>query len=256
MHHSLKDLESYEVVSDDTTGRVEDFLFDEVRLHVSAVAVDMGNWLVRRSAILSSDRLGRPDPETRRIPLRITRDEADEAPEIENWEAGWFEAPAFTAWPPIIVGPAGGTISPLLMQAQAQHLTGNTGARVAEDRLRDVTENPRRLRSFTTTRSAPVFATDGEIGRVSDMLLRPDSYDVAFLVIDTGGFLSHERHVVPAAALSHFAEGDLYAVLSVPMQAVEEAPVHDDPGAASDDWLHDAAAHFVPHLPAGRAASG
>lgn len=114
MTHKLSDLLSYGGKADGDTFPVT-ALFHEPATHkLRYVALDIGGWLQRNEVLVEAERMGQVDPSAKTWNVRLAKDELEGAPHWDHVDP----AMAFTAWPPLIVGPFGGTYSPLLMQAQ------------------------------------------------------------------------------------------------------------------------------------------
>lgn len=57
------------------------------------------------------------------------------------------------------------------------------------------------LRDVSGLLGAPVFATDGEAGRVRDFLFDDESWKIRFLVLDAGNWLRRRDAIIPASAV-------------------------------------------------------
>lgn len=86
-----------------------------------------------------------------------------------------------------------------------------------------------RLASFLALRGRPIAATDEEFGTVDDVLFDDRTFAVRHLVVDTGGWFSGRRVLVPETLLSS-VEASRDAI-PVPLSTEE---VRDSPGIGSD----------------------
>lgn len=57
------------------------------------------------------------------------------------------------------------------------------------------------VRDISALIGAPLFATDGETGRVRDFLFDDQSWKIRFLVLDAGNWLRRRDVIIPASAL-------------------------------------------------------
>jgi hypothetical protein len=69
--------------SDGRIGGVDDFLIDERAWTVRWLVVNAGGWLTDRRVLLPPAALGEPDPAAETFPVRLTRRQVKESPDIE-----------------------------------------------------------------------------------------------------------------------------------------------------------------------------
>ena len=85
------------------------------------------------------------------------------------------------------------------------------------------------LRKISDLHGYAIAATDGALGTVSDFLFDDESWRVRWLVVDTGGWLSGRKVLLPPSALGHIdADGRRFSV------RLSRAQVKDSPEIASD----------------------
>lgn len=154
-------------------------------LRLSHAALDTGSWIERRQSLVSVQRFGAPSDED--WPLELSREEVEAAPEIEP-EAEW----SWTDLPPILTGPFGYTISPLLIAAQTAPPSPGGGT----------TSKPP-LEPASGWIGRPAFDASGALGPVADLDIDAGMAVEAFLLEDGSrlerGALSHvadQGHVV------------------------------------------------------------
>jgi hypothetical protein len=68
--------------SDGQLGTVSDFLFDDASWLIRWLVVDTGNWLSGRKVLLPPMVLGHPHPTEHEFPVRLTRQQVKDSPDI------------------------------------------------------------------------------------------------------------------------------------------------------------------------------
>lgn len=165
---------------DGELGRLSDLHFDDQRWTVRYFAIDGGSHIDGRRVYLSPGAAGEPDTQARVLPASLSREEVRESPEIEpdarlsrgdemrisahfGWPAYWADAPELT-------GIIGGHV-----EAVAQR-TGESAPGYAR-RIPGL----RRASELTGFR---VFASDGEVGDVTDCVVGTEDWVVRYLIVD------------------------------------------------------------------------
>ena len=201
---------------------VTDFLFDAGRGTVKYAALDIGGWFDQTQVLISANRLGEPDTAKREFVINLASEEVENAP---KWEPEGETFPFDMAHlPPLVVGPFGSTYAPLMMAAQMNEAQASDDAAESAD----LPPGADRLDRFSIWLGTEVFGSDGELGRLGDILLDPAKMELTHFVVETGGILSTQEHVLPYQTLRHMAKGDTHLVLSTSKAAVEKSPKPKD----------------------------
>jgi hypothetical protein len=214
MLHSLKDIMHSRLHVGDRKVTADEVFFDSVERRLRYLAVDIGGWFSVHEVIVSAALLDAPG-ETGGWGLRIDEPALEAAPRWHDRMAD--EAVDLTGWPPIIVGPFGGTYAPMLMYEQLV-ARGRAGADQAESK--SPTEGSGeamvyRLERVTEWLGLLAFGRDGELGRIDDMLFDEATLGIERLVLGSGGLLSHRVAEVPLSALRHMAHQRTHVVLDI-----------------------------------------
>ncbi|GGG77958.1 hypothetical protein GCM10011415_28630 [Salipiger pallidus] len=217
---SLSELLNWHVRLAEGDAALSDILFDPKSRRISYFVVRHAGGDGSHT-LAAASYLGTIDTDAREIELMISTEELTRAP---RWEPGapGFD-PGLAALPPLVIGPFGATHAPLLMPG-----TDEDARPVPEDaRAEKALENYQRLSRWI---ERPVFASDGEIGKLGDITGDLQENRLDWLVIDNGKFFGRERRVLPFSALAHRAPGDKggHLVLDVTTAEYEEAPTLED----------------------------
>lgn len=214
MLHSLKDILHSRLTAGDRKVTVDEVFFDSAERRLRYLAVDIGGWFSVHEVIVSAALL-EPPGQTGGWGLRLDEAALEAAPRWHERMAD--EAIDLTGWPPIIVGPFGGTYAPMLMyeQLMAQARAGSApegSERPPEGSGEAVVW---RLERASEWLGLLAFGRDGELGRIDDMLFDDASRGIERLVLGSGGLLSHRSGEVPLSALRHMAHQRTHVVLDI-----------------------------------------
>ena len=243
MFYSANDLLKYTIRADDMSAEAEDIFLDTRDLKLRHVAVDVGPWFSNRTAVVSAERFRAPDTGSRDWPADLTRAEAEAAPGLDTMRADSDDGtslPFYPAWPPVIVGVAGETISPLLMQAQlADHLEEGDSADP-----KATSEGRGELKSLTGLMGLPVFGPEGQLAKLVDLLIEPDDMTVQHMVIDTGSRLPQRQMVVPAGVIRHFPKHGEHLVVDLTERQLENSPPLEEVTRIDRNWIDKTLAYY------------
>ncbi len=221
MQWSFTHLRGYALrATDGEIGQVRDVFFEDTDWAVRYLVVDTHGWLTGRRVLIVPGVLGRPDPDARTFPVSLTRKQVEDSPDVDcdkpvsrqeevalhghyGWWPYWTDA-ASKAPPLWGTDPA---LESVLREAAA---AGDPHLRSAE-----------RLTGYAAR------ATDGDIGRVSDVLIDEDGWRIRWLVVDTGHWLPSKAVLLSTAAVEGFDFERRRVSLSVGKARVEEAPTYD-----------------------------
>jgi hypothetical protein len=124
----------------------------------------------------------------------------------------------------------------------AAEKTWTSGGPAAAPMLRRV----RDLQSYT------MGATDGDIGRVDDLYFDDQGWTVRHLVIDTGGWLTGRRVLIPPRAVQNIDVAGQRLVTNLTRRQVEESPGLDSDRPVSRPYERDLYTYYgYPHYWAG-----
>lgn len=179
MLRSLKEVFGYRLnAQDGEIGKVKDFYFDDERWTIRYLIADTGKWLPGRSVLIAPASFeGRPDWNTRRFPLSLTREQIKSCPPIDSRKPvsrqKEIELANFYRWP-------------LYWQTEPNEVflpTAGTVVMKSSDANGKASDT--HLRSAKEVRGYAAEASDGTIGRVTDFIVQDETWAIRYLVIDT-----------------------------------------------------------------------
>ncbi|MDO6585611.1 PRC-barrel domain-containing protein [Salipiger sp. 1_MG-2023] len=218
---SLTDMLTWTIAADAPDLVLSDLVFDAGtrQLVYLSLGTGMGGG---GQALAPASLMGRPDPQTRRVPLRITEEELSRAP---HWTGETAQIDAlFGVMPPLVVGPFGATHAPLALAAMLG--SGDDAERQTDPRAEAALDRYDRLGRWL---ERPVFGRDAEMGHLADILWNAEANRLDYFIVAHGGFFSQDRRALPFSSLSHRAPGAKggHLVLDLPASEMETAPTPD-----------------------------
>lgn len=211
MLHALDELMSHRLRVGERKVPVQEVFFHLGDRKIRYLAVDIGGWFDVTEVIVSADLLVLPEPGRDHWSLALDAAALESAP---RWgEHATPEYADLTSWPPIVVGPFGGTYAPILLYEQMM------ARREAQNAPADETAEGDaivwRLERATEWIGRPAFGRDGELGTVEDMLFDEATRELQWLILGSGGLLRHRLGEVPLTAVRHMTRQGTHLVLDV-----------------------------------------
>lgn len=217
---SLTEIVGYPLLAEDgEIGRCRDFLFDDAEWIVRWLVADTGKWIPRRKVLLAPDFLGDPDWAAKKLPVKLTKHEIEQAPSVDQERpvsrqheealADHYRLPRW--WAPLETGTGSGT-EPL--------------DEAAVEGAAPETEDPH-LRSLDEVEGYDIQATDGEVGHVEDLIVDDEDWTIRYFVVDTRDWLPGRKVLVSPAWLRKLVWSDRRAVVDLTRDQIEESPRYE-----------------------------
>ena len=244
----MSSLRNYHVeASDGRLGTVSDFLFDDKIWAIRWLVVDTGHWLSGRKVLLPLSALGSPDPSQREFPVKLTKRQVEDSPDIDadrpvsrqheshlydyyGWAPGWdggFVPPDGAIATPFLAPSAfSGQASPDAVRADAQPSEGDP-----------------HLRSIGEVTGYHVHATDGEIGHVEDFIVDEEAWTIRYALIDTGNWLPGKQILVAPQWIAHVDWKNSKVYVNLSREAIKTGPEFD-PNKIDRDYEKELYKHY------------
>lgn len=209
---------------DGRLGIVADFLFEDASWMIRWLVVDTGHWLSGRKVLLPPSALGRPDPQSRRFPIKLTTQQVKDSPEIDTdlpvsrqMESHVYD---FYGWDPYWMGAMATPFVAPLYLPRSKPLE-----RVRADPQSK--EGDPHLRSTAAITGYHIHATDAQIGHVEDFLVDDTGWSIRYLVVDTRNWLPGEQILISPRTVREIDWADRSIHLNISRQRVKGGRVYD-----------------------------
>jgi len=225
MLRSTKTMEGYKLAAaDGPIGKVKDFLFDETQWTIRWMVADTGDWLPKRKVLISPISLGEPDWNSKLFPVRLTKQEIEDAPGLETdapvsreYESQWFDQ---YGWPYYWEGGGiwGGSVYPATLYTRAEKSTAVEKSPEA---------GPHVVRSIDEVSHYHIEAEDGGIGHVEDFIVDEEPWTIRYLAVDTRNWLPGRKVLLPIETVKSIEWADQKVFLNVEREVVKNSPKYD-----------------------------
>jgi hypothetical protein len=230
MLRSLKELRGYTIhATDGDIGKAQDFYFDDEDWVLRYLVVDTGGWLSGRRVLISPVALGQPDWEAHRFPVRLTKAQVENSPDIDTDKPVSRQQEstlhAYYRWPmywahshsPLI---SAGT--PLVMPPEVLHPeTAEEETSEEEDR------GDAHLRSSREVMGYDIHARDGEIGHVEDLIVDDSTWDIRYLVVATRNMLPGKKVLVSPQWIERVSWEASEVYMDLAQESIRRHPEYD-----------------------------
>jgi hypothetical protein len=219
--------------SDGELGTVSDLLFDDATWQIRWVVVDTRHWLLGRKVVLPTSVLGHPHPIDRIFPVRLTKQQIKDSPDIDTekpvsrqMESNIYD---YYGWTPYWGSGffLGGFDGHYQGGAIASTPALEPGTIEAEHRDRRQTPRDQHLRSVEAVTGYHLHALDGEIGHVEDFLIEDADWSIHFLLVDTRNWWPGQKVLISPHTVHKVDWVASQVDLTVDRQRVRNSPAYD-----------------------------
>ncbi len=231
LRQAVKDLRGDAIVArDGEIGSVDDVYLDDERWTVRYLAVDTGNWLPGRTALISPACVV-PNRERRALRVALTREQIERSPSVdrdspisrslEARHARYFGYPYYWSGQ-YLWGTAGMPVASEWTEPAAAR-----AARAAEEGRAPAAGQPAesRVRSVREVVGYRLHAADGDVGRIEDFVVDDETWAIADLIVDTRSWLPGKKALVAPGAVARVDWENREVKIRLTRDEVERGPV-------------------------------
>lgn len=243
MLRSLDDLKRYGIhATDGDIGQVKDFYFDDERWAVRYLIVQTGNWLMGRKVLISPISIGKPDWETKKLPVRISVAQVKNSPNIntdrpvsrqhEGEFVSYYGYPNY--WDGDSLWGTGMYPGVMMSTHRNDHLPPDRAAVDVSGHDRPLSEpfshahDNVHLRSCQEVIDYHIHASDGQIGQVSGMLVDEKTWAIRYLVIDTSKWLKRHEVLIAPQWLDKILWPERQVTVNLTREQIQNSTAYDD----------------------------
>jgi len=227
MLHDIKDLIGFRIAArDGEMGKVTDFYFDDETWTVRYLIVKTGDWL-SREILISPEALTDYSWESRIFSVGLTKEQVRNSPDIDTekpvsrqqeaelakyypWQSYWG-----TGFYP---GGVWGVVQPTPL------IDPRTIREV--DRTK-ISHEDRHLRSSKKVTGYHIHATDGDVGHVNNFIFEDQTWQIAYLLVDTHNWIGGKKVLVAVKHIQRVIWEDSKVVVDMTTDAIKSSEVVD-----------------------------
>jgi hypothetical protein len=224
--------------TDGDVGTVQDFYFDPETWDLRYIVVTAGDWLDEQRMLISVEAVHRPDWEAETIRTSLTRQQIEDSPDVDLTTSVSAESlsdlHAYYGWtwwggPGVQPGPV---VTPMLVPPppMAEEEKGTTSSEQTE-----VDEEPR-LRSVRGVSGYRIHAKDGDIGYSTDFFVDTANWDIHYMLVDTGTWLSGREVLVSTDWIEEMRLGERRIHVDLEREEVRNSPEYDFEGPVDREY--------------------
>ncbi|MCM3713909.1 PRC-barrel domain-containing protein [Halalkalibacter oceani] len=203
--------------TDGDIGSIDDFYFDDESFVVRYFIGDTRTWFFGGKVLLSPEAFTDVHIADESISVNATKEQIKDSPKPDEKE------PISRQYERELGQYYGWGAAPLTQPRRS--LFGEEAVEPHERAAVDLeTREESHLQSVNDVRNYRVHAINGEVGRVSDFLLESDTWNIRYLEVDVGGFLSKELVLVSTDWISEINWRDRTITVNVDKERIEAAP--------------------------------
>ena len=188
--------------------------------------MDTGTWLRGRLVLIPLWALEAPDWEQRRVPVRLTREQVKNSPDIDIHQPFSRRAEAaslrYYGYPYYWGGPALWGAVPAPSLGSGMPITPGSGP--PDDASAVPPEDPRdtHLRSWREVAGYHIRASDGEIGHVDDFVVDATTWRIQHLLIDTSNWIGGRSVLISPASVERVSWAERLVYVSMAREIMAE----------------------------------
>jgi uncharacterized protein YrrD len=236
---SINDLRGMSIhATDGDLGKADDFYFDDQDWTIRYVVADVGSWLERHKVLISPISIPTIAPDLKRFMTSLTREQIKDSPDWDSDKpisrqyealfADYYLYPYYWSRMPIwgYAPSTAGTGTMAGAQTPSKEEIADIKAEIAQSHLR----------SARAVSGYAIEAGDGEIGTVHDFIVDERSWQIHYLVIDTGKWLPGRKVLLSPRWIDSIDWARSKVTTQLARETIKNAPGYDNPSAISREY--------------------
>jgi len=197
MKRSINSLLGYTIKgTDGAIGKVEEFYFDDRTSTIRYMVVKTGGWFFENKVLISPEAFQKAEWESETLFVNLTKEKIKNSPDIDTDEPVSRQHEelirGYYSWP--------GYYGHGMNGYWGHGMWGYPAVREMEEEkgiqkmkaTKHANDNPH-LRSTHEVTGYDIHATDGDIGEVDDFIIDDKTWEINFLIVETGNWFSGKK---------------------------------------------------------------
>jgi uncharacterized protein YrrD len=248
MNRNIKKIVGYNLKeTDGEIGNVSDFYFDDISWKVRYLVVRTGNWFTGRKVLISPKSLQKADWEKEELTVNLTKDQIKNSPDVDTEKPvsrqqeeqlyGYY--PWGTYWGTDPDEHGAGIFGAMPSDLYNSELESSEAETVV-----DVENNDQHLRSTDNVTGYKIHATDGEIGKVVDYIIDDATWQIKYIIVETGSWLDSRKVALSVQWIKEVNWENSVMIVSVTTDQVQTSPEFDADEVLNESYEQSLHAYY------------
>ena len=239
MLNESKTLKGYKLDGlDGEIGKIKEFYFDDHYWTIRYLVADTGNWLTNRQVLISPHALGTINNGGRNIIINLTKKQIEGSPSISSdkpvsrqFEEEYY---GYYSWPMYWAGPEMWGAYPYIAHNDEKPPQTPKGEKTWDPNLR----------STIAVTGYAIQAVDGEIGHVDDFIVDDETWEIRYLVVDTGNWWPGKRILISPRWIKRISWSEANVYVDLSRTTIKQSPEYKEGAALSREYEEELHRHY------------
>jgi uncharacterized protein YrrD len=197
MKRSINSLLDYTIKgTDGEIGKVEEFYFDDRTSTIRYMVVKTGDWFFEKKVLISPEAFQKAEWESKTLSVNLTQEKIKNSPNIdtdkpvsrqqEELIRGYYSWPGYSGYGLNGYWGLGMWGYPAIREVVVEKES-------IKKKVTEHVDDNSHLRSTREVTGYDIHATDGDIGEVADFIIDDTTWEIHFLVVETGNWFSEKK---------------------------------------------------------------
>jgi uncharacterized protein YrrD len=234
-----KTLKGFKLDSKDgEIGKVKEFYFDDKHWTIRYLVADTGNWLTGNQVLLSPYVLVSVNKEEENIGVNLTKKQIEDSPPLYSDKpvSKQFEVElhGYYGWP--------NYWSDTNMWGDYPHIThDNIESKTSDQNKKKWDIN---LRSSKFVTGQKILATDGELGHVDDFIIDDQTWEIRYLIIETGNWWEGKKVLVSPQWIDSINAEEPSVSVNLSRDSIKQSPEYSEENLLTRDYESQLHRHY------------
>jgi uncharacterized protein YrrD len=239
MLNQVNKINGYKLNSlDGEIGKVKEFYFDDYYWTIRYLVADTGNWLTERQVLISPHALTAVNKDARDISVNLTKKQIMDSPPLDSnkpvsrqFEETYY---GYYSWPMYWAGPEIWGAYPYVPHIDEKPPKAPEGEKQWDSNLRST----RAVTGYT------IQAVDGEIGHVDDFIIDDATWEIRYLIVDTGNWWPGKRILISPRWIKHISWSEATVSVNLSLAAIKQSPEYSESSPLSREYEAELHRHY------------
>ena len=231
MLNKTKTLKGYKLNSlDGEIGKVKEFYFDDRHWTIRYLVADTGNWLLERQVLISPYALADVNKEEQYIAIDLTKKQIEDSPSVDThkpvsrqFEEAYY---GYYGWPTYWGGPYIWGTYPNIERDPQKRIKHTQDEKAWDPHLS----------STYDVSGHDIQAIDGEIGHVEDFIIDDETWEIRYLIIDTGDWWPGKKVLVSPKWIERVSWSESKIFVNLLRETIKQSPEYTEESLLTRDY--------------------